>query len=83
MSAQANDVRVVTSFSETRILTGERVTIRIEVRGDSFRNVSRPTLPALIPGAAVYLSAAIHQYAVFPDQRRGHPQLQLYLVVCG
>jgi len=50
VSAQANDVRVVTSFSETRILTGERVTIRIEVRGDSFRNVSRPTLPALIPG---------------------------------
>lgn len=50
LSAQANDVRVVTSFSETQILTGERVTIRVEVRGDSFRNVSRPNLPSLIPG---------------------------------
>lgn len=46
----ANDIRAVATFSETQILTGERLTISIEVRGNNFRNVSRPSLPANLRG---------------------------------
>lgn len=48
---QANDdVRVVTTLSETQILTGERFTVSVEVRGNNFRNVNRPSLPATLRG---------------------------------
>ncbi|MCC5925544.1 MAG: protein BatD [Bacteroidetes bacterium] len=46
----ANDINVVANFSETQILTGERFTIRIEVRGNNFRNVNRPTIPSNLRG---------------------------------
>lgn len=46
----ANDIRVEASFSETQVFTGERVVLKIEIRGNDFRNVTRPEIPTSVPG---------------------------------
>lgn len=43
-SVHAQDVNVQATVSETKIFTGERITLSIEITGD-FNNVSRPDLP--------------------------------------
>jgi len=42
--ATAQDVTVQATVSETKVFTGERISLNIEVSGD-FNNVSRPVLP--------------------------------------
>lgn len=44
IKANAQDLQVQATISETKIFTGERLTLSIEISG-SFNNVSRPVLP--------------------------------------